>query len=104
MLAGLIHNLAGTPHDAMIFDYMLSRIGLEPARKLFEQKALQVSGAASMETPGFREMANLRPAYFEALEEGLKEEYGGWEGYVTAEDGLGITKEDLETVKRNLRA
>jgi hypothetical protein len=83
---------------------MLSRVGVEPAREKLKQFALKGSGAESEETPGFKEMVDLKPAYFEGLEEGLMEVYGGWEGFVVKEEGLGMTKEDLETVKKNLRS
>ena len=84
-------------------DYMLSRIGTEPAREHLTQYALDGSGADSMDLPGLYELINQKPSYFSTLEEGLKEKYGGWEGYVTSEEGLGMSQEDLDTVKRNLK-
>lgn len=104
VLAGLLQNLAGTPREAVLFDYMLSRVGIEPARKYLEQFAKTNSAAASVDTPGYKEMVSLRPDYFLALEEGLEEKYGGWDGYVTSEDGLGLSGEDLAKIKENLRA
>ncbi|KAL2202870.1 hypothetical protein CC79DRAFT_1337521 [Sarocladium strictum] len=104
LLAGLLQTLAGSPKDAIILDYMLSRVGTEPARDKLKAFAMKGSGAESEEAPGFKEMCDLSPRYFEALEEGMEENYGGWEGYVTSDDGLSLSKEDLEQVKRNLRS
>ncbi|KAH8170532.1 tyrosine phosphatase family protein [Sarocladium implicatum] len=103
ILAGLLHNLAGSPSDAVMRDYMLSRIGTEPAREHLTQYALGTTGVESMDLPGLYELINQKPSYFSALEEGLREKYGGREGYVTSEEGLGMSQGDLETVKRNLR-
>lgn len=101
MLGGLIHHLAGTPDDVAVHDYMLSRIGIEPAREKLIQYALLFSGATDVETPGFLNLVELKPEYWAAFLEGLNEEYGGWDGYVTK--GLGLSEEDLDTIKKNLR-
>lgn len=82
---------------------MLSRVGTEPAREKLKAFAMKGSGAESEETPGFKEMCDLTPRYFEALEEGMGEKYGGWEGYATSDQGLSLSKDEVEKVKRNLR-
>lgn len=80
---------------------MLSRIGMEPARERLSAYALAITGNSDLEAPGFWSMTNLQPSYWNAFVDGLREEYGGWEGYVTG--GLGFSEGDLEMIKRNLR-
>ncbi|KAJ4316643.1 hypothetical protein N0V84_007763 [Fusarium piperis] len=102
VVAGLLQTLAGTEQPDVIFDYMLSRIGTEQSRDrlvVFMKTAL---GLDDPETPGFWNMASLRPTFWKALVEGVDVEFGGWDGYVTK--ALGFSADDLETIKRNLRA
>lgn len=80
---------------------MLSRIGTEVARERLAAFAMSTVGITDLETPGFWNLVNLTPSYWNAFMEGLQEEYGGWEGYVTK--GLGFSEADLETIKKNLR-
>lgn len=101
VVAGLLQSLAGTATDQVIFDYMLSRIGIEIAREKLTAFAVASVGITDPETPGFWNLTNLKPSYWIAFLEGLQEEYGGWDGYVTK--GLGFSEEDLETIKKNLR-
>lgn len=101
LLAGLIQRLAGSSLDDVVSDYMLSRIGIETGRdKLFA--LLSRDRTANFEDPAVRNLASIRPQYWRALEETVKEKWGGWEGYVTKE--LGFSDADLEKIKDNLRA
>ncbi|EHK45027.1 uncharacterized protein TrAtP1_003234 [Trichoderma atroviride] len=102
VLAGLLHHLAGTASDDAVRDYMLSRIGTEVARDKLIHFALESVGTTDMETPGFYNLVELRPQYWNAFVDGLTERYGGWDGYVTKE--LGLSEEDLNTVKKNIRS
>ncbi|KAL6889593.1 protein-tyrosine phosphatase-like protein [Trichoderma longibrachiatum] len=102
VLAGLLHHLAGTATDDAIRDYMLSRIGTEVARDKLLKFALASVGTDDMETPGFYNLVELRPQYWTAFLEGLEEKFGGWDGYVTK--SLGISEEDLVTIKNNIRS
>ena len=104
MLASLVHHLAGTPADAAVRDYMISRIGIEPVRDKLMPFAMKTAGVEDPETPGFYNLIELKPEYYAAFLEALDEEFGGWDGYVTSEKGLGLSKEDLETIKENLRS
>lgn len=81
---------------------MLSRIGTEPAREKLAGFAMYSVGITDPETPGFYELTSLRPEYWAAFLEGIQDEFGGWDGYVTK--GLGLSEEDLATVKKNLRS
>lgn len=81
---------------------MLSRVGTEVAREKLLKFALASVGTTDMETPGFYNLVELRPQYWAAFLEGLEEQFGGWDGYVTK--GLGLSEEDLITVKKNIRS
>lgn len=92
--------IAGADPETVIFDFMLSRIGTEPAREKLLAFALKGSHAESIDTPGFRNMCSLKPAGWTAFVRAAEEAYGGFEGYVTK--ALGFSGEELETMKRNL--
>ncbi|KAF4984621.1 hypothetical protein FZEAL_233 [Fusarium zealandicum] len=102
VVAGMLQTLAGTEQPDVILDYMLSRIGTEQARERLIVFIKTSLGLDDPETPGFWNMASLRPTFWRAFVEGVDAEYGGWDGYVTK--GLGFSAEDLETIKKNLRA
>lgn len=93
-------SLAGGDSEAIIFDFMLSRIGTEPAREKLLAFAMKGSGAESIDAPGFHNMCSLKPAGWAAFVQAAEEEYGGFEGYVTKT--LGFSEEDLVTIKTNL--
>ncbi|RSL50508.1 hypothetical protein CEP54_011891 [Fusarium duplospermum] len=102
VVAGLLQTLAGTEQPDVIFDYMLSRIGTEQARDRLVVFIKAALGVDDPETPGFWNMASLRPTFWKAFVEGVDAEFGGWDGYVT--EALGFSVDDLETIKKNLRA
>lgn len=81
---------------------MLSRIGTEPAREILLRFAMASVGVTDPETPGFFNLVSLRPEFWEAFLEGLGDEFGGWDGYVTK--GLGFSQGDLAKIKGNLRS
>ncbi|WZH43559.1 protein-tyrosine phosphatase-like protein [Fusarium acuminatum] len=98
--AGLLQTLAGTPEKDVILDYMLSRIGTEPARERLIAFVKDNIDVQDYEVPGFWNMVSLRPTFWKAFVGGVDAEYGGWEGYVK---GLGFSGEELKTIKKNLR-
>lgn len=81
---------------------MLSRIGTEPAREKLMAFVLASLGTDDLTTPGLLNVTNLRPTSWNAFLDGLRKEYGGWDGYVTK--GLGFSEQDLEQIKKNLRS
>lgn len=81
---------------------MLSRVGTEVARDKLLHFAMSSVGITDPETPGFYNLVDLRPEYWAAFLDGLQERFGGWDGYVT--EGLGLSEEDLATIKKNLRS
>ncbi|KAF9779117.1 hypothetical protein IL306_002490 [Fusarium sp. DS 682] len=100
VMAGLLQTLAGTKQKDVILDYMLSRIGIEPARERLLEFILANIDVKDTEDPGFWNMVSLRPSFWKAFVEGVEVEYGGWDDYVK---GLGFSTKDLETIKQNLR-
>jgi hypothetical protein len=99
-VAGLLHALAGADRDTIVLDFLLSRIGTEPAREQLMQFALKGSMAEGMDAPGFANLANLRAVCWEAFVATVETDYGGWDAYVTRT--LGFSTEDLAVIKRNL--
>lgn len=99
--AGMLHALAGVDEESIALDFMLSRIGTEPAREQLVAFALRGSGAESADAPGFYNLISLRRECWDAFVEEMKRAYGGWEGYVTGT--LGFSEEDLVTIGKNLR-
>lgn len=102
IVAGVLQALAGASTETIKRDYMLSRIGTEPAREKLLAFALASVGAASPDAPGFSNLVALRPEYWDAFVEGIGERFGSIEGYVT--DGLCFSQESLEMIKKNLRS
>ncbi|KID76377.1 uncharacterized protein G6M90_00g075490 [Metarhizium brunneum] len=102
VVAGLLHALAASTDEASTRDYMLSRIGTEPAREKLLHYAMSTLGVSDPETPGFYNLVSLRPSFWARFQEALSERFGGWEGYVTS--GMGFSKADLDKIKLNLRS
>ncbi|KAL3960829.1 hypothetical protein ACCO45_005946 [Purpureocillium lilacinum] len=102
VMAGLLHHLAGSPPEVATRDYMLSRVGTEPAREKLLHFAMSTVGVTDPDTPGFVDLISLRPEFWAAFLEGLQDEFGGWDGYVVK--GLGLSPEDLAKIKANMRS
>lgn len=98
-----MHHLAGSCPEAAIRDYMISRIGIEPVRDKLMPFAMGTVGITDPETPGFYNLVQLRPEYWNAFLDALQEKFGGWDGYITSPEGLGISAEDLKVIKENMR-
>ncbi|KAM4067612.1 tyrosine phosphatase family protein [Hirsutella rhossiliensis] len=64
VVAGLLQHLAGTPAGLACLDYMLSRIGAEPAREKLLHFALSTAGTTDPRAPGFRNLISLRPEFW----------------------------------------
>ncbi|KAK1754538.1 protein-tyrosine phosphatase-like protein [Echria macrotheca] len=99
--AGMLLGLAGADEDTVVLDFMLSRIGTEPAREMLLKFAMHGAGVDRLDTPGFYNLCSLTKESWKAFGEALGSEFGGWEGYVTGT--LGFSREDLETIRKNLR-
>ncbi|KAK1504804.1 hypothetical protein CTAM01_04111 [Colletotrichum tamarilloi] len=101
VMAGLLQSLAGTAPEDVRFDYMLSRVGTEPARERLLQQARAGGGSLTFEQhPGFYNLCSLRTSCWDAFIAALQEAHGGWEGYVVG--ALGFSSDDLARIKDNL--
>lgn len=123
VLAGLLESLAGYDAVTIRTDFLLSRIGYEPAREQLLRFALEGTGitaksdllAASSSSssssseltdlfdsvPGFWNLTSLKPVYWDAFVQAVNDKFvGGFAGYVTSV--LGFGEEDLATIRRNL--
>lgn len=96
----MLLTLAGVDPDTVALDFLLSRIGTEPARAQLVAFALKGSGAESDNTPGFRNLCNLKAVCWKAFLAGVDRKHGGFNGFVTKV--LGFTEQDLATIKANL--
>ena len=99
-MSGLLLSLAGASAETIALDFLLSRLGTEPARELLLGFAMKGSMAENMQAPGFHNLCNLRLSCWNAFVKALDEQYGGFEGYVTGT--LGFSGEDLAKIKANL--
>jgi len=100
VLAGLLLTLAGADPDTIGLDFILSRVGTEPAREQLVAFAKKGAGVESDDAPGFHNLCNLKTACWNAFLDGVNREFGGFEGFITKE--LGLTEQDLLTIKANL--
>lgn len=96
----MLMTLAGVDPDTINLDFMLSRVGTEPAREQLISFAKKGAGIESDDAPGFHNLCNLRTACWNAFLDGVRRDYGGFEGFVTKT--LGFTEQDLATIKANL--
>ncbi|KAK5661555.1 hypothetical protein OQA88_11463 [Cercophora sp. LCS_1] len=97
--AGLLQALAVTDPDAITLDFMLSRIGTEPARAQLLAFAMKGAGITETSAPGFHNLVSLKIVCWNAFVQSLNREHGGWTGYAKT---LGFSEDDLLTIKRNL--
>ena len=100
MVAGLLLALAGADADTIRLDFMLSRIGTEPAREQLLAFAMRGAGVDSADAPGFYNLCSLKEACWDAFGRAVERDYGGWDGYVTG--ALEFSEADLATIKKNL--
>ena len=102
VLAALILLLVETPQEAIVHDYLLTRVGVEPFRDAMLGPFLRASGAASLENPGLRNICSVRAGAMPAFIAALDERFGGARAYLTGE--LGFSQEDLDTITDHLKA
>ncbi|KAK3956100.1 protein-tyrosine phosphatase-like protein [Pseudoneurospora amorphoporcata] len=101
VVAGLLLSLAGVSEEDVEMDWMLSRIGTEMAREQLLGFAMKGAGVNSMESAGFGNLVSLRRECWAAFVREVKRVYGGWEGYVRGELGLGVG--EVERIGKVLR-
>lgn len=106
----MLESLAGYDSEVIQTDFLLTRIGYEPAREQLVQFAMKWSGAAvpgdkcdldlAYEIPAFYNLVSLKASCWDAFIDALQRDHGGFEGYVTKV--LGFSDEDLAKIKHNL--
>lgn len=97
----MLHHLAGTDEPDVLYDYMLSRIGLEPGRDMLHKAIITAWNVSDPNNVAFKNVASIRPTFFTSFVDGINEVYGGWDGYFTSH--LGFTETQLERIRSNLR-
>lgn len=100
VLSGMLLTFAGEGPETVTTDFLLSRIGTEPAREQLKGFARKGSGAESDDTPGFYNLVSLKAVCWQAFLDAVQKEYGGFDGYATKT--LGFSEEDLVKIKENL--
>ncbi|KAE8376529.1 protein-tyrosine phosphatase-like protein [Aspergillus bertholletiae] len=106
VLAALILLLAQTPSSAIIHDFILTRVGVEPARTMLQAafpKTLTAAGAVVMtpESAGWLQLMSVRAPAMAAFLDAVEQSFGGVEGYLI--DVLGFSALDVDIMKANLR-
>ncbi|SPO02030.1 related to protein-tyrosine phosphatase [Cephalotrichum gorgonifer] len=97
VLAALILLLAEAPSEAIVHDYILSRVGTEPMREM-----IMKSGIVDLSIPAMRNLSGVRAETMTAFLEALEQRFGGVRGYLAKD--LGFTEEDVATIAANLKA
>ncbi|KAL8403638.1 hypothetical protein RB594_008770 [Gaeumannomyces avenae] len=109
VLSALIASLAGQDPALVELDYLLSRVGTEPAREMLLGFLMKGSGAATTDDPGLHNLASLRPGSWRAFLAAVDREHlpgGGGNGgdglRAYARDALGFPEEELRLIAYNL--
>ncbi|KAL4998629.1 protein-tyrosine phosphatase-like protein [Aspergillus recurvatus] len=100
VLAALIHRLAGSSDEALILDFTLTRVGLEPGRAALLKMMQSVYGESVLDNPVLPVVWGVHASGMMAFLEALDEGYGGVTGYLN--DTLGFSDWDIEVMKANL--
>lgn len=108
VFAALVLLLINRPHDDIINDYILTRVGLESAREnLMQAFAINLGGDAadvsqlSPEALGMLELCGVRATSMAAFLASFESTFeNGVEDYLI--DGLGFTQGDVSAMRRNL--
>lgn len=105
----MLESLAGYDPEIIQTDFLLSRIGYEPARELLIKFAIQGAGVDTGDNPdlnvfynmpAFYNLVSLKASCWSAFASAVEKDYGGFEGYVTKV--LGFSDEDVVKIRKNL--
>ncbi|KAB5577619.1 protein-tyrosine phosphatase-like protein [Coniochaeta sp. 2T2.1] len=103
VLSGMLLALAGADPDTVSLDWLLSRIGTEPAREQLLAFVKHAAGVESTSNPtSFHNIASLREVCWKAFLSELESKYGGFAGWVTKV--FGFSDDDLKVIAKNLGA
>ena len=96
--------LAGSPREAIIHDYTLTRIGMEVHRpSLTKILQFHTGPGAKPESIGMVQLCNVRANAMVGFLQAVDESFGGGvEGYLKSH--LGFNQRDLDIIRANLKA
>lgn len=100
VLVALIFLLAGVDTEAIADEYSLTDLGLEHLKPLFIERLLK-NPALEGNQDGVRNMVSSKRENMVATVEMIEREFGGAEGYLRNQCGLG--EEVVEALRRNLK-
>lgn len=99
MLAALIHRLAGSADEAIIHDFTLTRVGLEPGREALLTMMKSLYGESAWNNPVLLVLWGVHANGMAGFLNILDGQHGGVGGYLKS---LGFSESDVATMKRNL--
>ncbi|KAL2826485.1 protein-tyrosine phosphatase-like protein [Aspergillus cavernicola] len=99
VLAALIHRLAGSADEAIIHDFTLTRVGIEPGRQALLTMMQGFYGESTWENPVLLVLWGVHAAGMTGFLKILDEVHGGVPGYLNK---LGFSNADLEVMRGNL--
>ncbi|KAL4887270.1 protein-tyrosine phosphatase-like protein [Aspergillus karnatakaensis] len=100
VLAALIHRLAGSPDEAIVHDFTLTRVGVEPGRKALLTMMQSLYGESAWENPVLLVLWGVHASGLTGFLKVLDETHGGVTGYLKNE--LGFSNEDIAKMRENL--
>ncbi|KAL4940014.1 hypothetical protein BDV06DRAFT_230696 [Aspergillus oleicola] len=100
VLAALIHRLAGSSDEAIVHDFTLTRIGLEPGREPLLKMMRGLYGESAWNNPVLLVLWGVHAKGITGFLEVLDRSYGGVTGYL--KDKLGFSDADITKMKLNL--
>ncbi|KAJ0418466.1 major facilitator superfamily domain-containing protein [Aspergillus carlsbadensis] len=99
VLAALIHRLAGSPDEAIIHDFTLTRVGLEPGRQALLAAMESLYGKSAWDNPVLLVLWGVHAAGMTGFLKALDENHGGAVGYLYS---LGFDEADVQRIRENL--
>ncbi|CEL03554.1 hypothetical protein ASPCAL04708 [Aspergillus calidoustus] len=99
VLAALIHRLAGSSDEAIIHDFTLTRVGLEPGRPALLAAMESLYGKSAWDNPVLLVLWGVHAAGMTGFLKALDENHGGAVGYVQS---LGFDEADVQRIRENL--
>ncbi|KAL2815126.1 protein-tyrosine phosphatase-like protein [Aspergillus granulosus] len=99
VLAALIHRLAGSSDEAIIHDFTLTRVGLEPGRQALLNMMQSLYGKSALDNPVLLVLWGVHADGMTGFLNVLDENHGGVVGYLQK---LGFSEEDVQVIRANL--
>ncbi|KAL2865088.1 major facilitator superfamily domain-containing protein [Aspergillus lucknowensis] len=100
VIAALIHRLAGSTDEAIVHDFMLTRVGVEPGRQTLLAMMSKLYGESAWKNPVLLVMWGVHPGGMTGFLKHLDDKYDGAAGYL--KNTLGFSGSDVETIRANL--